>query len=463
MFIKRIVTTTQMAWAERKGIPNPDLKEKEIEFLPSELELMHTPVSPAPRILVWSIIGIATCALVWSCFGKTDLVATASGKVVSAGHTKVIQPIATGTVKAILVHDGDHVKAGQSLIILDSTELSADQNRIFEQWQQARLTQLRSDAMLAALGSNQVLKFEIDSQLDQAAVRREETSANAQLTEYRAKLEGLKAQASQKLASAKENAAEIDKIKRTLPIIVQRVKDYQQLEADKFVSQHAVQDRQAQRIQMEGDLAALQEKASALSAAIVESKSQILGLEAEFKARLAKENADAANTVAQLAQELTKAKSQTGRSVLTSPVDGVVQQLAVHTVGGVVTPAQPLLQVVPVDESVIVEAWVENKDIGFVTPNQKAEIKVETFEHTKYGTIPATVLSVSSDAVSDEKKGLGYIARLQLQKSTMQVGNRTVHLGPGLAVTSEIKIGTKRIIEYVLSPMLEAASAAVPR
>jgi len=146
---------------------------------------------------------------------------------------------------------------------------------------------------------------------------------------------------------------------------------------------------------------------------------------------------------------------------LVAPVDGLVQQVAVHTVGGVVTPAQALMVVVPKDDALEVEAFVENKDIGFVRDGQEAEIKIETFSYTKYGTIHAKVTQVSNDAVNDEKRGLIYSSRVKPERSAVQVGERVVNLSPGMAVTVEIKTDKRRVIEYFLTPLLQYTSESL--
>ena len=158
-----------------------------------------------------------------------------------------------------------------------------------------------------------------------------------------------------------------------------------------------------------------------------------------------------------------KAGQKAELQTLVSPIDGVVQQLAVHTVGGVVTPAQPLLIVVPQDHPVEVEAQVENKDVGFVQEGQEVEIKIETFPFTIYGTIPGKVLSVSDDAVplDKEKGGLVYATRVSMDRATMQVEGRPVHLSPGMAVTVEIKTGRRRVMEYLLSPLLKSVNESL--
>lgn len=164
---------------------------------------------------------------------------------------------------------------------------------------------------------------------------------------------------------------------------------------------------------------------------------------------------EAEQRVTDLTQELIKAESRGRFMTLTAPVDGVVQQLSVHTVGGVVTPAQPLLVIVPGDNPFEVEAFIQNKHIGFVNAGQEAEVKIETFPFTKYGTIPATIIQVSNDAIQDEKRGLIYAARVALSRATMAVEEKTVNLTSGMAVTVEIKTGKRRLIEYFLSPLLQ--------
>jgi hemolysin D len=185
--------------------------------------------------------------------------------------------------------------------------------------------------------------------------------------------------------------------------------------------------------------------------------------------------AKAEQKAAALAQDVIKAQERTKLQALTAPVDGVVQQLAVHTVGGVVTPAQSLAVVVPLDSHLEIEAMVPNRDIGFVTAGQQAEIKVDTFNFTRYGLLHGRVLSVSQDAITREKpqdklgvpnhgpenasseptgQELVYAARVTLDRAEMHIEGRPVRLAPGMAVTVEIKTGSRRIISYLLSPLM---------
>lgn len=194
----------------------------------------------------------------------------------------------------------------------------------------------------------------------------------------------------------------------------------------------------------------LQEIASSLD----EARAQQRALTAETRRTALDSIEQAQQRLDALAQERIKAEARGRLTRLTSPVDGTVQQLAVHTEGGVVTPAQSLMVVVPADQPLEVEAFFENKDIGFLRQGQVAEVKVETFQFTKYGTLHAELASVSHDAISDERRGLIYASRVRLARTSLDVDGTEVRLSPGMAVSVEVKTGQRRVIEYFLAPLL---------
>ena len=162
-----------------------------------------------------------------------------------------------------------------------------------------------------------------------------------------------------------------------------------------------------------------------------------------------------------LSKEITKANTRAGAQHLTAPIDGVVQQLAMHTVGGVVTPAQELMVIAPEDGQLEVEAILENKDIGFIYENQDAEVKIDAFPYTRYGTVEGKVTSLSRDAVQIDKVGLVYTAKVSLSRSTIHVDSKEIRLTPGMSVAVEIKTGKRRLIEYFLSPLLQAGHESI--
>lgn len=240
-----------------------------------------------------------------------------------------------------------------------------------------------------------------------------------------------------------------------MPIAVQRARDFKELVEKQFISKHGYLEKEQISIEQQADLATQRARLTELAAALEEGRRQRAALIAEARRQALDSLNEAQQKAATYAQELLKAQARGRLMTLTAPVAGTVQQLAVHTVGGVVTPAQPLMAIVPDDHPLEVEAFLENKDIGFVDAGQEAEIKVETFPFTRYGTIPARVIHVSHDAISDEKRGLIYAVRASLGRTAMQVEDKLVDLSAGMAVTVEVKTGRRRVIEYFLSPLMQ--------
>ncbi|MNQ98041.1 Hemolysin secretion protein D, chromosomal [compost metagenome] len=190
-----------------------------------------------------------------------------------------------------------------------------------------------------------------------------------------------------------------------------------------------------------------------LTAARNAAESRHAGVLAQTRRAMLDLQHESEQRAAALTQELKKAEQRNRLMALTAPVDGTVQQLAIHTQGGVVTEAQPLMVIVPSDAPVEVEAMLENKDIGFVRPGQEVEIKVETFTFTKYGVVHGTVTNISNDAIEDERLGLVYSARIQLRENSIQVGENRIALSPGMVVRAEVKTDKRKVIEYFLSPL----------
>jgi len=476
-FLHRYAEIFKHVWQRRSELDSPPRLQHELQFLPAALALQETPVHPAPRYTMGVIMVFALMALLWSIFGKVDIVATAQGKIIPNDRTKVIQPLDTAVIKRIHVRDGQQVKAGDLLVELDATIAQADSDRTQSDWQQAQLDGARAQAMLAALEQNKAF-VEMHDPLNGAAPERFSAAQRflqGEYSEYRAKFQQLDATLAQNQAERRGLLETQQKLESTLPIVTLRASDMKVLLEKNYVGRHEYLEKEQQRIEMERDLAAIKAKISEVDAVILNTERQKQALTAETR----RAQLDLLNEAEQKRnanqQEYIKANDRRRAMTLIAPVDGFVQQLAVHTVGGVVTPAQQLMVVVPSNNQLEVEAFVQNKDIGFVNVGQEAQVKVETFSFTKYGTINGKVLNVSNDAIqqdarqssspretaagSDDKAQAGgvlvYAARVQLEKSTMQVDGKTVNLTPGMAVTVEIKTGKRRLIEYFLSPLMQ--------
>lgn len=459
--LQRYGAVWRHAWQHRKQMEPEPRQPHEAQFLPAALSLQETPVSPAPRVAMWLIIAFTLLALLWSIFGQIDVVATAQGKIVPNDRTKTIQPFETASVRAIRVSDGQAVKSGDVLVELDPTSSRADLDRVRSELAAARLQVARSKAVLAALDGGGKGSLARPEGVDDGAYQEAQSLLAGQLAEYAARQSRIDAEIAQRVAELRSTQELVTKLQNTLPIAQQRAQNYKNLVDKNFVSKHGYLDREQVRIEQEADLANQKSRLQEIDAGIRQARSQRAELSAETRRIHLDSVNEGQQKVAALEQEQLKADARNRLTTLTSPVDGTVQQLAIHTVGGVVTPAQALMIVVPHDANMEVEAFLENKDIGFVHPKQDAEIKVETFQYTKYGTIHAEVASVSRDAISDEKLGLIYAARLRMTRSDIQVDGVPVTLSPGMAVSVEIKTGKRRVIEYFLAPLMRGASESL--
>lgn len=458
--LKRYAAVFRHAWRDRKALdPKPRLAH-ETQFLPAALELQETPVSPAPRVAMWLIICFAVIALLWATFGRIDIVASAPGKIIPSDRSKVIQPLETATVVAIRVTEGQRVKAGDVLLELDATNALADRTRFGNDALAARAQTARAQAILAAL-DGAGLRLAAIPGADAARQRDERRQVAGQWAEFQAHLARIDADIARREAERDSTREIVRKLEQTAPLARQRANDFKALADQAYVSRHGYLDKEQQRIELEADLAAQQSRLRELAAAIAEGHSQRAALIAETRRSALDSLEEARQKDVTFAQEEHKAAIRGRQMTITAPVEGTVQQLAVHTVGGVVTPAQALMIVVPADNPLEVEAVVDNKDVGFVSAGQAAEIKIETFPFTKYGTISGKVVQVSGDAIADEKKGLVFAARISLDQSDLQVDAQRIALQPGMAVTVEVKTGTRRVVEYFLSPLLTATNESL--
>jgi hemolysin D len=449
-------------------------REKEdIAFLPAALEIVETPPSPIGRAIGATLVALFCLALIWACFGYIDIVASATGKIVPSGRVKLIQPFETGVVRAIRTHDGQSVKAGDILIELDPTMTTAEGEHIKNDLVAAQLDIARLRAALSG-SDNPESEFHPPAGASPLLVNLQREYLAKQIEEHRAKIASLDRQRAQKEAERATIAATIEKLDASSPLIQQRV-DIRKYLSDKELGSRLTYLETLQLLtENEKDLMVQKsraQEADAAIAAIIETRAQT---DAEFRTKLFAELADTERKAGGFADDLAKAERRTKLQLLTAPVDGVVQQLSVHTVGGVVTPAQQLAVVVPADAVLEVEAMISNRDIGFVHPGQDAQIKVDTFNFTRYGLLHGRVVSVSSDAIArdaaqdrnngnpkgaesegSEPKGQEYIysARISLDKTQIQVDDAIANLSPGMAVTVEIKTGSRAVISYLLSPL----------
>jgi hemolysin D len=387
--LKRYAAIFSHVWKIRRELDPPHRLPHEAQFLPAALELQETPGLPRAAHRRLAADGLRLIALLWAIFGQIDVVATAQGKIVPNEGSKLIQPIETAAVKAIHVVDGQAVKAGQVLVELDATMARADSTRTGNDLTTARLQAARARGLLAALAKRPRAAHRAARQhRRRARIAQEQRILDGQYGEYQARVSRIDAEIAKREAERRSTEAVVRKLEQTVPIARQRAEDFKGLVDKNFISKHGYLEKEQARIEQEADLETQKSRLKELAAAIDEARGQRNSALAETR-RLALDTLNEAEQKAHgFGQELVKTENRGRLMTLTAPVDGTVQQLAVRTVGGVVTEAQVLMVIVPKDDALEVEAFLENKDIGFVNAGQEAEVKIETFPFTKYGTIP---------------------------------------------------------------------------
>jgi hemolysin D len=432
------------------------LRREEVEFLPPGAEVRE---APAPRVAVAlgvAIILVFAGALTWACVGTLDVIAVARGRIVPRDRIQIVQAAEAGVVRLVRVREGTAVRRGHLLVELDPTTSDADEIRLSQELIHAQLEVARLHALLADES-----RFDPPSSADEVAIALQHRLLEDQRSEHRLRLEAAALAIQQRTAAVAVAAANVERLETVVGIQTQRADAFRSLLSQQFVATLQFLEVEERRVDKVQELMMERRRLEQEQAALAEAGAHYGVVEAEFRSARLAELAGWESRARSLAQEVVKAARRRAVQRIVAPAAGIVQQLSVHTVGAVVATGQQLMIVVPTGGGLEVEAWVENKDVGFVRAGQPAELKVETFPFTRYGTVPGTVLAVSPDAITQENAALVYAARLELARDAVEVDGQAVRLAPGMAVAAEIQLGRRRVIEFLLSPLLKRTYEAL--
>jgi hemolysin D len=432
-------------------------RNRDADFLPAVIEIIESPPSPIGRGMLWSIILLVAIAVAWAWFGRVDVIASARGVVLPSGRVKLVQPLQPGTVTAIHVRDGATVRAGDLLVELDPTAAQADIAAHSRAAMISAIEVARLRALLAALSSDTPSdpKFVPPADADPILVAEARSYLDYQIRVLRARLSGLTEQAERARGSLAETQAEVARLEQTLPLAGQ-VSEARDLLAGRGLGSRleALQERQryiGQRQELVAARARADQAANQIAALTAQRAEALADAGREAGAQLAQAQA----RLAAETEELAKARQRLRETRLYAPSDGVVEGLAVHTVGGVVTAAQQLMSIVPMNEVLEIEAKLPDRDIAFVEVGQQAVIKLDAYPFTRYGTLSGRVTGVSRDAVRDEKLGLLYSVRVMLDGAAPGPMPRS-----GMGANVEVWTGRRRVAEYLLSPLEQRTKEA---
>ena len=368
------------------------------EFLPAALEIMESPPSPGLRWLMLSLCGLVVVAVIWSIVGRVDVVATASGKVIPSGNVKQIQPIEIGYVRAIHVKNGQHVEAGQLLVELDPTVVGAEADQASKTLRGAEVASARNAALLGHLDSGSG-RFAAPSGTSSDIAATQSQYVRSAIAEYEGERASLTQQRAEKLADLASVSAEIAKLKQTLPIVEQQLAARRELTEKGYFSKIKLLEYEQLKIEHVQNIAIQQANAAKARATVADIDARLARLRGSFGKTAATDLTESQERTGLAREEVVKSQRRRAFLQLRAPVSGTVQQLAIATVGGVVQPAQTLMIIVPDSAAPVVEARIQNKDIGFIREGQPVRVKLEAFPFTDYGIVPGVVESISRDAV----------------------------------------------------------------
>jgi len=434
--------------ARRRG----SLRSRETDFLPAALEVTERPVSPTARATALVLLIGLAITIAWLVFGRVDIVASAPCKIIPTGSVKLVQAAGSGVVRAIHVRDGDTVRKGQPLLDLDPTLSGADLVQASKALATAELDIARNRAIADALGGAK-LHFQPPPGVDPRVVATQRRLIGAELGDVEATTESLSAARASALSDAAGARAQMGKLAETVPILDREVDAMNRLDKNGYAPGLKLLELQRQRRGESGDrdIAVAQESKGRSEAR--KFAQQITETREQARHTALADLAKAESEAIQRREELTKARRRSGLQTLFAPVDGTVQQLAVHTVGGVVEPVRTLMVIVPSASGIEVEAKLLNRDAGFVHVGQPVAVKLEAFPFTRYGTVPGTVAGLSRDAVADAKLGPVYVARVTLNRNFIVVDGARIRLNAGYVAIADIRTGSRRIISFLLSPL----------
>lgn len=426
---------------------------------PDFLPLADAEPAPLPRAVLYAGIALVGALLVWAYLAPLDIIAVAPGKIVPQGYLQIVQPSESGVIKEILVTEGAQVRAGQVLARMDARLSDADSRQLQNELKLKRLQLRRIDAELAGAPLRRLaddppeLYAQVDAQLQ--ARRRAHLGA---LEIERAIL----IKAEQDLKSAQEVEA---KLQKTIPLYIQSESAFDKLVKDGFAGKLMHLEKQRDRIEKEQDLRAQQFNMASLTATISQVNRRIAQITSSHQQQLQNERVDAEAQYHRLQQDWEKQSHRHALLELKAPQEGTVKDLATHTLGSVVSPGTVVMTLVPRGNALMAEVWVTHLDAGLVEPGQDAKLKLTAYPFQHYGMMTGRVKHISPDAgePADQKNARNagiqdlpasaFRALIELPEPFIQAQGKRHRLSPGMQVSAEINLGTRTVLQYLLSPV----------
>lgn len=443
-----------------KWLAHGEEREKETEFLPAILEVTETPPSPTGRLVMWSILLLVVVALAWSFLGHINEVAVAAGKVIPSGQIKTVQVKNKGIVKEINVEEGQMVQEGDVLVVLDPTTTSADYDSLKKRAAYYKLDIQRLTAEL----TQQPFVPEEDPDLEPHDLAAEMALYQSRTNDYHTQRQSRVDVIEQRIARLQATQANYEKYAEILAIAQEKESRLEQLLSESAISEFQLLEQQRETIEYAKNAQSELDSLNSIRAEIAEAQQNLANVDASYHKDIMTALVEAKKEYYTVTESIKKADEDSRMATIYAPISGRVYNLSIHTLGGIVTDAQALMQIVPEDVKLEFEVYADNKDIGFIKVGQEAEVKVETFNFQKFGMYKAEVQEIGADAVNepnDQQRDKKFKLLLDPTSNDINVYGQPAKLEIGMNVSAEIKIKEKRIIDFFLDPFRQYTSEAL--
>jgi len=415
------------------------------EFHPLIVEIEDRPINPVGRAILWIVFAIIFFGIAWLIFAKVDVVVSARGKVIPTGEIKILQPIETGVISKILIKEGDYVKKGQTLMQIDPsvTETSLDTKQKDLEVFNLQIQRLEALILNKPFSLNETSIYALEQQkiytIQKDSLEEGISRYDMKLSQATSQYQSALADKSRLSSLLQKDLNREEKLKTVLDIIAR--KDYEEL--------------QKNIVNLQEQLNMASFKTNETSKRVNELKKERLSFINDFKDQKYQELLNIKKEARNLQSQINAINFQNQKQAIVSPEDGYVAKLMINTIGGVVTPAEKLISIVPKDSPLIVKANVLNQDIGFIKNGMESKIKIDTFNFQKYGFFEGNVINIGNFSIDDEKLGAIYEIKIKPNGKRLLVEGKKRYLEAGMSVTAEIKVGKRRVIEFFIYPIIK--------
>lgn len=434
------------------------VSQSDLSFLSDRNAAIMLKAPKGGRIILWSIFVFVMAAIVWAHYTSIDEVTVGEGTVVPSSQVQVIQNLEGGILKAISVRAGQAVEEGQLLMTIENTEAvsSLREQQVERMNLMARASRLAAEAS----GREPVFSQSMRQEYPEIVNREEDLYQNRQ-DSLRANQAVFQQQIAQREQEIVEQRAQLENFQSTYELASQELSLTRPAFESGAVSRVELLQLERQVNQLQGDLQASRLAIPRAQSALEEARTKLAESSAKFRADAQEQLTEVRGQLDQLRESSVSLEDKVDRTLVRSPVKGIVKQVQINTVGGVIKPGMSLMEIVPVDDSLLIEAKVRPEDVGFIKPDLPAMVKLTAYDFSIYGGLEAQVENISADTILDEEGNSYYLVKVRTNRNYLGTESSPLSIIPGMQSSVDIITGKKTVLDYLLKPIFKAQQNAL--